>query len=408
LELADTQNKDGHLHLDDKQREKIEALAYKNAKVTFAQIRDELELADKLHLRFNRCSYSEKNPEYNKKLECNIKDGQLQFDEKHKVPIVDIETGEIKILVQEIKDIFQKKLKPNYTHVTLYYSDIRKELQNLADFKISDFRFQKLQKEYTKPAVELGSEGKYIKQFEDDTFVELKGYHKIKKAIEKTDGNSKWEQIKNDCDKLDTIAEALTYCKSDKTRTDYLRKNGISDEGIIEAVLTINMKQLATYSKEALSNLLKHMETGALHNDAKEKSGYGKIDHKKQTILEPYSGFFEKNPVVARVISQTRKLINAILRKYKDRYPVDQIHIEVATELANSEERKKDIAWGQKRYQEDKKRAEERCKEFRLDPEEGQNLLMFRLAEQQNNKCPYTGKAITFYQTSANNEVYIQ
>jgi CRISPR-associated endonuclease Csn1 len=33
---------------------------------------------------------------------------------------------------------------------------------------------------------------------------------------------------------------------------------------------------------------------------------------------------------------------------------------------------------------------------------------MFRLAEQQNNFCPYTGKAITFYPASAANEVYIQ
>ena len=209
LQLVDTQNKDKHLPLDDKQREKIETLAYKNAKVTFSQIRAELGLQDKLHIRFNLCSYKEKNPEYNKKIKCEVKNGLLQFDEKHKV-VVNTETGEI-ILDKEIKDIFQKKFKPNYKQVTLYYSDIRKELQNSTDFKISDFRFQKFEKEYTKSVAELEREAKakaekkskkaedfdgeaaYIKQFEDDTFVELKGYHKIKKAIEKTDG--KWEQI---------------------------------------------------------------------------------------------------------------------------------------------------------------------------------------------------------------------
>jgi len=404
LELVDTKNKDKHLQLNDEQRKKIEALAYKNTKVTFAQIRTATGLQDDLHLRFNLCSYREKNPEYNKKLECKIENGQLQFEDKHKVPIVEIHTDEVTIFDREIKDIFKsKKLWSNAKKIHVYYSDIRKQLR-----LSGDFRFKELSG-YTKSAEEFGSEAKYIKQFENDTFVELKGYHKIKKAIEKECGSEKWEQLSKDGAKLDVIAEALTYHKSDQTRTNYLQEKGISDQNIIDAVSTINMKQLANFSKEALEHLLVPMEADKLlFNEAKQKCGYGKTDHEKQAILEPYSGFFENNPVVARVISQTRKLINAIVRKYNDKYPIDQIHIEIATELASSEKRKSQIAQGQRRYKEDKKAAEERCREFGLDPEEGQNLLMFRLAEQQNNLCPYTGKAITFYPTGADNEVYIQ
>lgn len=403
LELVDTKNKDKHLTLNDKQRIKIEALAYKNAKVTFAQIRTATELQDDLHLRFNLCSYREKNPEFNKKLECKIENVQLKFEDKHKVPIVEIHTGEVTILDREIKDVFKsKKLWPNAKKIHVYYSDIRKQL-NLS----GDFRFKDLSG-YTKSAEEFGSEAKYIKQFENDTFVELKGYHKIKKELKKGCGEEKWEQFSKDCAQLDIVAEALTYHKSDQTRINYLQENGISDRNIIDAILTINMKQLANHSKEALAKLLVFMEVGKLFNEAKEECGYGKTDHEKQAILEPYSGFFENNPVVARVISQTRKLINAIVRKYNDTYPIDQIHIEVSTGLANSEKRKNQIAQGQRRYKEDKKAAEERCREFGLDPDEGQNLLMFRLAEQQNNLCPYTGKSITFYPTGADNEVYIQ
>jgi CRISPR-associated endonuclease Csn1 len=402
LELVDTRNKDKHLQLDKDQRDKIIALAYENAKVTFAQTRTALELQDKLHTRFNRCSYREKNPEYNKKLECEVKNGKLQFNEKHKVPIVDINTGEVKILDKEIKVIFlSKKLWPNAKKIYVYYSDIRKQL-NLSE----DFRFNL--SGYTKSAAEFGSETKYIKQFEGDTLVELKGYHKIKNAIEENCGGEKWGQISGDTAKLDTIAEALTYCKSDETRKDYLLKNGISDESIIEAVLTINMKQLATYSKEALSNLLKYMEAGALFNDAKKKCGYDKLEYDKQAILQPYGGFFENNPVVARVVSQTRKLVNALVRKYQKHYTIDQIHIEVATELASSKKRKSQIAQGQRRYKDAKKAAEERCREEGLDPEEGQNLLMFRLAEEQNYFCPYTRAKITLCPTGAANEVYIQ
>lgn len=405
LELVDTQNKDNNLPIDDKQRAKIEALAYKNSKVTFHQVRKELGLENDLDKQFNLCSYKEKNPEYNKKLVCEVKDGRLEFYEKHKLKIVNIRTGELTVLDKKIKEIFKKRKETwkNAKKLYVYYSDIRKQL-NIPD----DFRFAGL-KGYTQSESELGSKAKYIKQFEsNDIFIEHKGYHKIRKAVVEHCDQSKWEELRKDTKKLDIIAEAIVYHKSDETRTEYLKENSIIDKDIIDAVLTINMKKLANYSKEAIEKLLKYMKEGDLFNEAKKKAGFGGIEYEKQAILKPYGGFFENNPVVARVISQTRKLVNALVRKYRKQYPIDQIHIEVATELASSEKRKNQIRQGQNRYREDKKAAAERCREWKLDPEEGQNLLMFRLAEQQNNKCPYTGKAITFYPTGADNEVYIK
>ena len=232
LELVDTQNKDKHLMLDDKHREKIGALAYNNAKVTFTQIRTELGLQGDLHVRFNLCSYGEKNPEYNKKLVCSVKDGRLEFEDKHKLQLVDITTGEITVLDKEIKDIFRKRKESwkNAKKLYVYYSDIRKQL-NIPD----NSRFADLMKGYTKSAVELEREIKakgskkaktrldgeaaYIKQFEDDTFIELKGNNKIKNAIEKHCGDNKWTELATDTNNLDIISEALVYHKSDETRT---------------------------------------------------------------------------------------------------------------------------------------------------------------------------------------------
>jgi len=279
---------------------------------------------------------------------------------------------------------------------------MRKELDVGDDFRFAELRG------YQKSAAELGSEAKYVKQFEDDTFVELKGYHKIKGAIEKHCGKEKWREVAGNTDTLETIAEALVYHKSDETRRAYLKKEGIADENIINAALTINMKEVASYSREAIERLVEYMEKGDLFNEAKKKAGFGEKEYEKQTILKAYKGTFENNPVVARVISQTRKLINALIRKYGDEYPVDQIHIEVATELASSKKRKIEISLGQRRYRDAKEAAAERCREAGLDPEEGQNLLKFRLAEEQNQFCPYTGVKITLYPTGAANEVYIQ
>jgi hypothetical protein len=156
--------------------------------VTFAQIRDELQYVDKPHIRFNLCSYKENDPEYNKKLECKVKGGKLIFEAKHKVPLIDVETGEeSKTLDKEIRDIFKsKKIWPKSKKIHVYYSDMRKQLKISDDFRFGYYDKNGKVKEigkYTKSVAELGSEAKYIKQFEDDTFVELKGYHKIKKAI---------------------------------------------------------------------------------------------------------------------------------------------------------------------------------------------------------------------------------
>lgn len=408
----------------DGQREKVEALAYENTKVTFAQIRSALGLQDSPHLRFNLCSYREKNPEKEAKLVCKVENGRLRDNELPKVAIVDITSGDIKVLDKEIQSIFEsKKIWPNTKQVYVYYSDIRKRL-NLS----YDVKFAALENKYTKTIAELekeaaekktkrktpfSAEAAYVKQFEDEkssnSFIELKGYHKVKNAVLKKCGDDVWQRFSTDVNTLDTIAEALTYCKSDETRIAYLKERGITDDTVIDAVLTLNMKQLANFSKEAMANLLQHMDNGQglLFHEAKEKCGYGKIEHKKQMILEPYSGFFEKNPVVARVIAQTRKLINAVVRKYNGVYPIDQIHIEVATELANSKKRKAEIAQGQARYREEKNAAQERCREKGLNPEEGQTLLMFRLAEEQNNRCPYTMTPISFEPTGSANEVYI-
>lgn len=396
--------------IKDDNRKAIEGLAYKNSCVTFTQIRKELRLENDLEKQFNLCSYKENDPEYNKKLKCEVKNGQLQFDEKHKIPIIDIETGEIKVLDMEIRDIFEKKIKPNYKHVTLYYSDIRKELSLSENVRFKCFmKGKKKENTYTKSEEELGNRAKYIKQFEDATFIELSGYHKIRRAIEKYCGDGKWDGLSKDTEKLDVIAEALTYHKSDDTRKEHLENNGITDKNIIDAALTINMKQLANHSKEAMKNLLNYMvKERLLFNEAKVKCGYNKTEYDKQEILQPYNGFFENNPVVARVFSQTRKVVNAIVRKYREQHSIDQIHIEVANQLACSKKRKADIAQGQQRYREEKERAIQRCQETGLDPYEGQNLLMFRLAEQQNQRCPYTNTKITLTPTGAVNEIYIK
>lgn len=122
-----------------------------------------------------------------------------------------------------------------------------------------------------------------------------------------------------------------------------------------------------------------------------KKDGYKLKETEKTSEIAPYHGNFEKNATVARIISEFRKTINAINKEYG---VIDEIHIEMATDVANSKDKIARIRNGQLKYKEQRDSARARCLENGVDPDVGDNLLRFRLAEEQDFKCIYTGKQI--------------
>ena len=97
------------------------------------------------------------------------------------------------------------------------------------------------------------------------------------------------------------------------------------------------------------------------------------------------------NPVVKRSVSQTVKVINAIILKYGSPQAVS---IELAREMSkNFKERKKaekQIEENRKKNEMAKKEIQELCK---LSPN-GQDILKYRLWHDQQGICLYTGKKI--------------
>ncbi|AQQ08343.1 CRISPR-associated endonuclease Cas9 [Sedimentisphaera cyanobacteriorum] len=392
----------------DEQRESIKKLAYKNKKLKFSQIRNFLDINE--NIRFNLCSYQMENPEYNQKLSCKVNEKEPLFEDKHQIKAaaiqsLDRETGTLEHVEdysQEYKELIRKVYarraekygSSKVQKIDFYYYILRAKLEIP-----SKYRFVQILNKYPKGEEEFKSKLEYLKQFESkQDFVELKGYHKIKDCITNTLGNDKWSEIADSPETIEAISEALVYHKTDETRGNYFKEKGI-DEEIAKAALFINMKEVANFSKEAFQKLLPHMEEGKYFEDARIAAAendprFKDKEHEKQSILQPYHGDFENNPVVMRTFSQTRKLINAVIRKYSSEYPIDQINIEIATELASSQKKLNDIYKKQTRYRDQKEQAKELCREFGLNPEEGQNLLRFRLAMQQKYRCPYTGQYI--------------
>ena len=100
-----------------------------------------------------------------------------------------------------------------------------------------------------------------------------------------------------------------------------------------------------------------------------------------------------RNPAVERALSELRKVVNALIRRFGK---PSRIYIELARDLKHGRKRRQDITEQNKRNQKAKEEAKKKIfdemKDERFCTE--RNYLKVRLAEESNWECPYTGRSI--------------
>jgi len=101
-----------------------------------------------------------------------------------------------------------------------------------------------------------------------------------------------------------------------------------------------------------------------------------------------------RNPAVARTMTELRKVVNAIISEYRNK--PEAIRIELARDLKNSRDRRKEMS-----TQRDKNTDARDKARARILSERGEkyatphNILKVRLADECNWTCPYTGRGIS-------------
>ncbi len=212
-------------------------------------------------------------------------------------------------------------------------------------------------------------------------------YHAIGESHELFDNT---EAMKS---KIDDIGHELTYCKNvDELHRELIKLKVPSD--IIESVSDLSYSGACNLSLVAMRKIIPQLEKGLLYHEACENVGYDfrALGQGNKQILLPLPEAEDiTNPVVKRSISQTRKVINAIIRRYGSPY---RIHIETARELAKNFEDRETI----KKYQEENRKRNEKVIEkikelFGFEPK-GQDIIKFRLFEEQDGKCVYSRSPI--------------
>ncbi len=253
------------------------------------------------------------------------------------------------------------------------YKDIRKKLSLPAEARFKDVPYR--------PDSSIEDIEKKQK------FSWVKPYHTLRKALDAVHKNRITELSH---EQIDAIAYAFSVYKNDVSIARYLDAHQIAEED--KNALLSRLKPFSKFghvSAKACYKLLPFLEQGMVYTDACAAAGY--------TLQTAVSDPLDiPNPVVKRAVSQTLKVIKAIQEKY-DCAPVE-VHIELARDMARSYADRQKM----KKSMDDNQAQNEKIKEYLkrehniLQPT-GQDIVKFKLYQQQNGRCAYSLQAFDLY-----------
>lgn len=214
----------------------------------------------------------------------------------------------------------------------------------------------------------------------------MKFYHEMRKALNTVQKDAistvSWEQ-------RDEIARILLCYKSDDKRKAQLEKLDIPRE-FIPALLTLSTSKTAHLSVKALRKLIPHLKKGMTYAEAcKEVYGEQKSSVTKKNKLSLFDIEPINNPVVRRAVSQTIRVINAVVREYG---APEVVRVELAREMGKPYDVRTQMT---KKQETNAKRNEElrqQIKKIKGAEPTGQDIVKFKLFQDQNGVCLYSGQ----------------
>ncbi len=261
------------------------------------------------------------------------------------------------------------------------------------------------------------AEGK-AKDPESTTLIKIPAWHELRKTLTSSEVglNEEWAKLSGDAlcgqpEIFDQIAWVLSVYKDDDEVRDELAKLPLPNrDALIDTLLNIRFDKFHALSLKALRAIVPHMEKGLRYDEACVEAGYHhsqlhKVGEGEHKYLPPlYAGrdkdgrmlFAEdadipRNPVVLRSLNQSRKVVNAIIRRYGSPAAV---HIEMARDLSRPFDERNKVKKEQDEYQARNQRDREQFIELFGHPPKGPEFEKWRLYREQNGQCAYSQKPL--------------
>lgn len=268
------------------------------------------------------------------------------------------------------------KLDDDYRFSTLNYSEKKK----------SDKK--KNEGESKSDVVEINDVVDSLACEDKGDFITAKNSNKIVKALN--------DNLKSDIELIDEIAEICTKYKSENLFRSAIAESkiidGRLDEETIEKLSKIDMKGYGHLSLHVLREILPYLEEGMVYSDAMQKAGHNHSEHnfEKQKYLgtkEVYDAIGGvTSPVVKRALSQTVKVIDAVIRQYGSPYA---INIELARDMSMSKDERDKLKKENDARAAKNEAIRENIAKLNAMPN-STNVLKYKLYEEQDHKCAYS------------------
>lgn len=222
-------------------------------------------------------------------------------------------------------------------------------------------------------------------------FVHMQAYHKIRRALDKI---KKGYIASLSREKLNEIGRVLSIYKSDANIETALVEFGFTKEEI-EAINTIgSFSKFGHISVKACDLVIPYLEQGMTYDKACAAASLNFKVHggeEKYMLLHPTEDDFADitSPVVKRAVSQTIKVVNAIIRKYG--CSPTFLNIELAREMSKDFSERNKIKKDNENNRAQNERILERIrKEFGHKNPTGLDLVKLKLFEEQGGVCAYS------------------
>ncbi len=293
--------------------------------------------------------------------------------------------GDERTLTKDEKQRLLDLAHKNKSGVT--YKQARKEL-SLADTERFNISYRKIKDDDN-------SWEKIRDNTEAGKFLNLAGYHALKEALH-TGSETDWQHwLHQRRDALDDIARILSFYEDRKEVDDLLSKHNLNDDQKSSLCKITNFSKTVDLSLKAIKKILPHMEQEQRYDEACSVvyGHHGVTGTKSHALVPPFEDI--RNPVVNRALAQTRKVINACIRKYGK---PESIIIELARDVGKPFEDRKKIEKENKKYAAFRDEAKKHAAEITGISEDNirnEEILKYRLWKEQEGFCPYSGEYMT-------------
>ncbi|MFA6860236.1 MAG: type II CRISPR RNA-guided endonuclease Cas9 [Clostridia bacterium] len=260
---------------------------------------------------------------------------------------------------------------------------------------------------------------------EDKVFVSKEKSALVEKSLSL---NSKFNELNNDekisC--IDDCAQMVTIAKSDANRMNFVLTNSsfekwqflrdeaekfklidekeLSEEEKIalypkcfSELLEVDFSKVCNLSTKAMKKMIPFLKEGQKYDKAATSAGY-KFNEQEQNLQDKISAkeIFEDidsitSPVAKRAVSQTIKVVNALVNKYGT---PDSIFVELAREVSKTFDERRKITQSQNENMISNEKIYTQLKSFGLTNPKGQDIQKLKLYYSQGGKCAYSQKSL--------------